>query len=92
MTATGCVHSDKRKVAAANEIGRAAARINVDPLPAECWAKTPRVFPRFGVEKPRNTQLRWEMVADSQDRVKERCRLLDEERLRLLAGRSIGEL
>ncbi|MGA1831659.1 hypothetical protein [Rhizobium wenxiniae] len=90
--ASGCVHNDGRLTAAAEKKGVIAAKIQIDPLPAECWGKTPRVYPRFGVEKPRNTQLRWEMVADNQDRLKERCQLLDEERSRLLSGQSIGAI
>lgn len=32
-----------------------------------------RVFPKYGTEKPRNTQLRWEFAADFVDRRTGRC-------------------
>ncbi len=32
-----------------------------------------RVIPKYGTEKPRNTQLRWEFSADDVDRRTGRC-------------------
>jgi hypothetical protein len=32
-----------------------------------------RVVPKYGIEKPRNTQLRWEFSADSEDQRFSRC-------------------
>ncbi len=32
-----------------------------------------RVIPKYGTEKPRNTQLRWEFAADFVDRRTGRC-------------------
>lgn len=70
----GCVSTDQKRLsAAAGEIGRAAARPSLPDLPEECRQKMARVFPKYGTEKPRNTQLRWEFAADFVDRRIGRC-------------------
>ncbi|MGV1907540.1 hypothetical protein [Agrobacterium cavarae] len=33
----------------------------------------PRVVPKYGIEKPRNTQLRWEVAAELADQRTGRC-------------------
>lgn len=47
--------------------------MNLPDLPDECRQKMARVVPKYGTEKPRNTQLRWEFAADFVDRRTGRC-------------------
>ncbi|MEH3125582.1 hypothetical protein [Agrobacterium cavarae] len=42
-------------------------------LPEECSQKMARVYPKYGIEKPRNTQLRWEVAAELADQRTGRC-------------------
>lgn len=60
-------------LAAADTRGKAAAGVNLPDLPEECREKMARVVPKYGTEKPRNTQLRWEFAADFVDRRTDRC-------------------
>lgn len=50
-----------------------AAGVHLPDLPDECRQVMERVIPKYGVEKPRNTQLRWEVTADLTDRRTGRC-------------------
>lgn len=73
LIASGCASSVKRLTAAAETQGQVRAGVNLPDLPAECRQKMARVFPKYGTEKPRNTQLRWEFAADFVDRRTDRC-------------------
>jgi hypothetical protein len=73
LTGAGCVTKESRLRAAAETQGRASAGVNLPDLPAECREKMARVIPKYGTEKPRNTQLRWEFAADFVDRRTSRC-------------------
>lgn len=73
LTAYGCASKEARLIAAADTRGKAAAGVNLPDLPAECRQKMARVVPKYGTEKPRNTQLRWEFAADFVDRRTGRC-------------------
>lgn len=87
MISAGCVSTDqKRLAAAANDIGRISTRVNLPERPAECRSRMVRVYPRLGIDKPRNTQLRWELSADAKDRQDERCDAFYEDLKRKLAA------
>ncbi|NTB01062.1 hypothetical protein G6L70_02175 [Agrobacterium tumefaciens] len=73
MTAFGCASKEARLIAAADTRGKAATGVNLPDLPEECRQKMARVIPKYGTEKPRNTQLRWEFAADFVDRRTGRC-------------------
>ncbi|WP_421611222.1 hypothetical protein [Agrobacterium rosae] len=74
MMLAGCVSTDQKRLsAAAGDIGRIKTGVNLPDLPEECRQKMARVFPKYGTEKPRNTQLRWEFAADFVDRRTGRC-------------------
>ena len=73
LTAFGCASNVKRLTAAAETQGQVRAGVNLPDLPAECRQKMARVVPKYGIEKPRNTQLRWEFSADSVDQRFSRC-------------------
>lgn len=68
----GCVSTDQRATAAAETKGRSQAAVILPELPAECRAKMPRAY-ASPKEKPRNTQLRWEFIADVEDLKNDRC-------------------
>ncbi len=73
LIVSGCAGKEARLIAAANTRGKAAAGVNLPDLPKECRQKMARVVPKYGAEKPRNTQLRWEISADAVDRRTDRC-------------------
>ncbi len=73
MMAAGCASKEARLIAAADTRGKASAGINLPDLPEECRQKMARVDPKYGTEKPRYTQLRWELTADNVDRRTGRC-------------------
>lgn len=73
LIASGCAGKEARLIAAADAKGRVAAGVHLPDLPDECRQQMERVIPKYGVEKPRNTQLRWEVVADLTDRRTGRC-------------------
>jgi hypothetical protein len=73
LIVSGCASNVKRLTAAAETQGQVRAGVNLPDLPAECRAKMARVVPKYGTEKPRNTQLRWEFAADFVDRRTDRC-------------------
>lgn len=73
MIVSGCASKEARLTASAETQGRASAGVNLPDLPAECREKMSRVVPKYGTEKPRNTQLRWEFAADFVDRRTGRC-------------------
>jgi hypothetical protein len=69
----GCAGTDlKRLNATAEAKGKVQARIDLPPYPAGCGETMGRVYPKL-TEKPRNTQLRWEFAADTQDAINARC-------------------
>ncbi|MBB3944717.1 hypothetical protein GGQ73_000642 [Rhizobium skierniewicense] len=70
---SGCAGKEARLIAAANTQGKTAAGVNLPDLPDECRQKMARVVPKYGAEKPRNTQLRWEFSADAVDARTGRC-------------------
>lgn len=88
LTATGCAHTDARLIAAAETKGTVAAGVQLADLPDECREKMPRVYPKFESEKPRNTQLRWEVVADGVDRRTDRCAAFYDEQRAALENRN----
>ena len=69
----GCASKEARLIAAGETQGRASAGVSLPDLPDECRQKMARVVPKYGTEKPRNTQLRWEFAADFVDRRTGRC-------------------
>ncbi|MDP9572374.1 UNVERIFIED_ORG: hypothetical protein J2W66_002867 [Agrobacterium larrymoorei] len=69
----GCVTNEAKLIAAADTGGKASAGVNLPDLPDECRQKMARVIPKYGTEKPRNTQLRWDIAADFVDRRTGRC-------------------
>ena len=73
LIASGCASKEARLIAAADAKGRMAAGVHLPDLPEECRQPMERVIPKYGVEKPRNTQLRWEVAADLTDRRTGRC-------------------
>jgi len=73
LIVSGCASNVKRLTVAAETQGRIKAGVNLPDLPAECREKMARVVPKYGTEKPRNTQLRWEFAADFVDRRTGRC-------------------
>lgn len=73
LIVSGCASNVKRLTAAAETQGLVRAGVNLPDLPAECREKMGRVVPKYGTEKPRNTQLRWEFAADFVDRRIGRC-------------------
>ncbi|MDQ1186981.1 hypothetical protein QE408_004124 [Agrobacterium larrymoorei] len=73
LTVSGCASKEARLIAAADAKGRMAAGVRLPDLPEECRQPMERVIPKYGVEKPRNTQLRWEVAADLTDRRIGRC-------------------
>lgn len=73
LTASGCASKEARLIASADTRGKASAGVNLPGLPDECRQKMARVIPRYGTEKPRNTQLRWDMAADFVDWRTARC-------------------
>lgn len=73
LIVSGCAGKEARLIVAANTRGKIAAGTKLPDLPVECRQKMARVVPKYGAEKPRNTQLRWEVSADSVDRRIERC-------------------
>lgn len=73
LTGSGCASKEARLIAAADARGKAKAGVNLPDLPDECRQKMARVIPKYGTEKPRNTQLRWEFAADFVDRRTGRC-------------------
>ena len=73
MIAAGCASKEARLIAAADTRGKTSAGVNLPDLPEECRKKMDRVIPKYGIEKPRNTQLRWDLAADFLDRRTLRC-------------------
>lgn len=73
LIVSGCASKEARLIAAADTRGKTQAGVNLPDLPAECREKMARVVPKYGTEKPRNTQLRWEFAADFVDRRTGRC-------------------
>lgn len=73
LIVSGCASKEARLIAAADTRGKAAAGVKLPDLPEECRQKMARVIPKYGTEKPRNTQLRWEFAADFVDRRFGRC-------------------
>jgi len=73
MIVSGCASKEARLTAAASTQGRVQAGVSLPDLPEECRQKMARVVPKYGTEKPRNTQLRWEFTADLVDRRTGRC-------------------
>ncbi len=73
LIVSGCAGKEARLIAAADARGRMAAGIRLPDLPDECRQTMDRVVPKYGIEKPRNTQLRWEVAADLADRRTGRC-------------------
>lgn len=73
LTVSGCASKEARLTAAAETKGRVGAGVTLPELPEECRQKMARVVPKYGTEKPRNTQLRWEFAADFIDRRTRRC-------------------
>lgn len=74
MTLNGCAATaPKRLTVAAETKGRIAAGTALPDLPEECSQKMARVYPKYWVEKPRGTQLRWEFAAEFVDRRTARC-------------------
>lgn len=70
---SGCVSTDQKRLSAAAETkGKTQANVILPDLPAECRAEIRRAYPSK-TEKPRNTQLRWEFIADGEDRKNDRC-------------------
>lgn len=92
LIVSGCVSKEARLIAATDTRGKAAAGVNLPDLPQECRQKMARVTPKYGTEKPRNTQLRWEFAADFVDRRTLRCAdFYDDLKRRMAAGaRSIN--
>lgn len=72
LISSGCVSTDQRATAAAETKGKSQAAVILPDLPVECRAKMPRAYPSVK-EKPRNTQLRWEFIADGEDNKNDRC-------------------
>ena len=77
MLFSGCGHMEARLNKAATTQGTIKAGINLPDKPAECREHMPRVYPSLK-EKPRDTQLRWEFVADNEDKKTDRCALFDD--------------
>ncbi|MGN8150800.1 hypothetical protein ACTJK5_00850 [Agrobacterium sp. 22094] len=73
LIVSGCAGKEARLIAAADATGRLAAGVRLPDLPDECRQKMPRVVPKYGIEKPRNTQLRWEVAAELADQRTGRC-------------------
>lgn len=73
MIVSGCASKEARLIAAADTRGKAATGVSLPDFPDECRQKMARVVPKYGTEKPRNTQLRWEFAAGFQDRENGRC-------------------
>lgn len=73
LIVSGCASKEARLIAAADTRGKTQAGVNLPDLPEECRQKMARVIPKYGTEKPRNTQLRWEFSADFVDRRTLRC-------------------
>ncbi|WP_246670399.1 hypothetical protein [Agrobacterium rosae] len=73
LIVSGCAGKEARLIAAGNTRGKTAAGVNLPDLPEECRQKMGRVVPKYGAEKPRNTQLRWEISADAVDSRTGRC-------------------
>lgn len=73
LTVSGCASKEAMLIAAADTRGKAKAGVSLPDLPEECRQKMARVIPKYGTEKPRNTQLRWEFAADFVDRRTGRC-------------------
>lgn len=73
VTVSGCASKEARLIAAGETKGKASAGVNLPDLPEECRQKMARVIPKYGTEKPRNTQLRWDLAADFVDRRTGRC-------------------
>lgn len=73
LIVSGCASKEARLIAAADTRGKASAGVSLPDLPDECRQKMARVVPKYGTEKPRNTQLRWEFSADFEDRKIGRC-------------------
>ncbi len=69
----GCASKEARLIVAADTRGKTEAGVNLPDLPEECRQKMARVYPKYGIEKPRNTQLRWEFAAEFVDRRTLRC-------------------
>ncbi len=69
---SGCVSTAQRATAAAETKGKSQAVVILPDLPGECRAKMQRAY-ASPKEKPRNTQLRWEFIADGEDDKNERC-------------------
>jgi hypothetical protein len=73
LIVSGCASKEARLTAAAEAKGKVSAGVSLPDLPEECRQKMARVVPKYGTEKPRNTQLRWEFAADFIDRRTGRC-------------------
>ncbi|MDQ1186099.1 hypothetical protein [Agrobacterium larrymoorei] len=73
VIASCCANKEARLIVAAESRGKAAAGVHLPDLPDECRQKMARVIPKYGTEKPRNTQLRWDLSADFVDRRTLRC-------------------
>lgn len=73
VMSSGCVSTDQKRLSAAAETkGKSQAAVILPEYPDECRANMPRAYPSLN-EKPRNTQLRWEFIADVEDRKNDRC-------------------
>ena len=69
MTLSACASTDltDRNVEAAAEMGRLSAGITLPPWPDYCREPMPRVIPKLH-EPVWGTQMRWQVVADNENK------------------------
>jgi hypothetical protein len=77
MILIGCGHMEARLNKAATTQGTIKAGVDLPDQPDECRQHMPRFYPSLK-EKPRDTQLRWEFVADNEDKKTDRCALFND--------------